>query len=108
MMKKECAAALETADVIVTPTTPFPAPLIAKVHEPWTGDSEPASAALTRFTRFFNIVGLPAISIPCGFTSEGLPIGMQIAGRAFDEPTVLRVAHAYEQEAGWFERRPPT
>jgi aspartyl-tRNA(Asn)/glutamyl-tRNA(Gln) amidotransferase subunit A len=106
-MKQECKAAFEQADVIVTPTTPITAPRIDKVHEPWGNDSETATASLTRFTRFFNIVGLPAISIPCGFTPENLPIGMQIAGQAFDESTVLRVAHAYEQDARWFERRPP-
>jgi aspartyl-tRNA(Asn)/glutamyl-tRNA(Gln) amidotransferase subunit A len=107
MMKEECKAAFAKADVIVTPTTPITAPRIAKVLEPWGSDSETAAASLTRFTRHFNIVGLPAISIPCGFTSDSLPIGMQIAGKPFDEATVLRVAHAYEQDAGWFERRPP-
>jgi aspartyl-tRNA(Asn)/glutamyl-tRNA(Gln) amidotransferase subunit A len=63
-------------------------------------------ASLARLTRFYNVVGLPAISIPCGCTPEGLPVGMQIAGKAFDEFTVIRVAHAYEQDARWFERRP--
>src|SRR5207244_11122242 len=62
---------------------------------------------LNRCTRPFNLTGLPTVSVPCGFTSEGLPVGMQITGRAFDESTVLRVAHAYEQDAGWFQRRPP-
>ena len=50
--------------------------------------------------------GHPAISVPCGFTAESLPIGMQIAGRMFDEETVLRIAHAYEQAAGWHHRHP--
>jgi aspartyl-tRNA(Asn)/glutamyl-tRNA(Gln) amidotransferase subunit A len=106
IMKEECKAVFAQADVIVSPTTPIAAPYIDKIHEPWGSDPETPAAALTRFTRFFNIVGLPAISIPCGFTSDGLPIGMQIAGRAFDESTVLRVAHAYEQDARWFERKP--
>ncbi len=106
IMKEECKAAFDKVDVIVTPATPIAAPRIDKVEDPWGADSEPAVAALTRFTRFFNITGLPAISIPCGFTGEGLPVGLQIAGRAFDETTVLRVAHAYEQDAKWFERRP--
>src|SRR5260370_8198909 len=97
---------LQNVDVIVTPTTPIPAPRIDEVDKPWAGGPEKAAAALTRFTRFFNIVGLPAISVPCGFTSGGLPIGMQIVGKAFDESTVLRVAHAYEQDAKWFERHP--
>jgi aspartyl-tRNA(Asn)/glutamyl-tRNA(Gln) amidotransferase subunit A len=86
---KEAARKLfERIDVIVTPTVPIPAPRIA--------DGDPkAIASLARFTRFFNILGLPAISIPCGFSDEGMPIGLQIAGKAFDESTVLRVAHAY-------------
>jgi aspartyl-tRNA(Asn)/glutamyl-tRNA(Gln) amidotransferase subunit A len=50
---------------------------------------------------------MPAISVPCGFTPSGLPVGLQIAGKPFDEPTVLRVAYAYEQQARWFDQRPP-
>jgi aspartyl-tRNA(Asn)/glutamyl-tRNA(Gln) amidotransferase subunit A len=63
--------------------------------------------ALLRLMRPFNLTGLPAMSIPCGFTSTGLPIGLQIAGKAFDEATVLRVAHAYEQQTDWHRRQPP-
>lgn len=55
----------------------------------------------------FNLTGLPAISVPCGFSGSGLPIGLQIAGKPFDEPTVLRVAYTYQQHAGWWKRRPP-
>jgi aspartyl-tRNA(Asn)/glutamyl-tRNA(Gln) amidotransferase subunit A len=106
LLKRECKNVFQIADVIVTPTTPIAAPRIDEVDRPWSGGPEKAAAALTRFTRFFNLVGLPAISIPCGFTSGGLPIGMQIVGKAFDESTVLRVAHAYEQDAKWFERQP--
>ncbi len=106
LMKQECRKAFEKVDVIVTPTVPIPAPRIDHVQDPWGRDPEPAAASLTRLTRFFNLVGLPAISIPCGFTSEGLPFGMQIAGKAFDESTVLRVAHAYEQDTRWFEHHP--
>ncbi|PYS50659.1 MAG: Asp-tRNA(Asn)/Glu-tRNA(Gln) amidotransferase subunit GatA [Acidobacteria bacterium] len=103
VMKQECDEIFETAVVVVTPTLPIPAPRIDALHKPWGADSETAIASLTRFTRPFNIVGLPTISIPCGFTADGLPIGMQITGRAFDEATVLRVAHAYEQDAKWFQ-----
>jgi Asp-tRNA(Asn)/Glu-tRNA(Gln) amidotransferase A subunit family amidase len=100
MMQAECAKILQTCDVLITPTVPIPAPRIK-------GLEQPVIASLTRFTRYFNLTGQPAISVPCGFTPGGLPIGMQIAGRAFDEETVLRTAHAYEQNARWFERRPP-
>jgi aspartyl-tRNA(Asn)/glutamyl-tRNA(Gln) amidotransferase subunit A len=106
LMKDACKKLFEKVDVIVTPTTPIAAPRIEDVLAPWGSSDETAAASLTRFTRYFNIVGLPAISVPCGFTDEGLPIGMQIAGKAFDESMVLRVAHAYEQDARWFERRP--
>jgi len=105
-IKEECRQLFETVDVIVTPTVPIPAPLIEDLNKPWGNGPETALAALARFTRFFNVAGVPAISIPCGFTSDGLPVGMQIAGRAFDESMVLRVADAYEQHARWFERVP--
>jgi aspartyl-tRNA(Asn)/glutamyl-tRNA(Gln) amidotransferase subunit A len=86
-------------DAIVMPTTPVPATPIE--------DSPIGHAMLRpRNTMPFNALGLPAISVPCGFTAAGLPIGLQIAGHAFDEATVLRVAHAYEQATDW-RRKPP-
>jgi aspartyl-tRNA(Asn)/glutamyl-tRNA(Gln) amidotransferase subunit A len=54
-----------------------------------------------------NLAGLPGISIPCGFTKAGLPIGLQLIGKPFDEATVLKVAHAYEQATDWHLRKPP-
>jgi aspartyl-tRNA(Asn)/glutamyl-tRNA(Gln) amidotransferase subunit A len=62
--------------------------------------------ALLRPMRPFNLTGLPALSVPCGFTSRALPIGLQIAGKPFDEATVLRLAHAYEQHTDWHRRQP--
>ena len=106
-MKEECARAFQIADVIVTPTTAVTAPLIEQPDVTWPdGSTEPVPAALTRLTRFFNLVGVPAISIPCGFDSQGLPIGLQIAGREFDDRTVLRVAAAYENERDGDRLRP--
>ena len=67
----------------------------------------PALSLLSRLTRPFNISGVPVVSVPCGFTDSAMPIGVQIAGRPFDEATVLRVAHAYEQVTDWHTRRPP-
>jgi aspartyl-tRNA(Asn)/glutamyl-tRNA(Gln) amidotransferase subunit A len=62
--------------------------------------------AFTRFTVPFNLTGLPAISLPCGFNATNLPIGLQIAGKAFDEAMVLRVAHAYQAHTDWHTRHP--
>lgn len=63
--------------------------------------------ALTQYTRPFNLNGFPAITVPCGLSKNGLPIGFQLAGKPFDEATVLRVAFAYEQATEWHRRRPP-
>ena len=59
------------------------------------------------FTAPFNATGLPAISVPCGFTEGGLPIGMQIAGKPFDEPGVIQAAYTYQQHSRWRDTRPP-
>jgi aspartyl-tRNA(Asn)/glutamyl-tRNA(Gln) amidotransferase subunit A len=88
----------ETVDVIVTPTTPIPAPTIAELQE----NPEllrPRELVLLRNTRPFNVWGLPAISIPCGFMGAGLPIGLQIAGAPGREDVVLHMANAYERAA---------
>ena len=91
-------------DLLVTPTTPMPAPAIADLRA--TPDAlRPTELKLLRNTRPFNVWGLPAISVPCGFTQGGLPIGMQIAGPPGREDLVLRLAHAYEQATAWHKRR---
>ncbi len=59
------------------------------------------------FTIPVNLAGLPGLSMPAGFTRSGLPIGLQLIGRPFDEPTVLRAAHAYERATEWHVRKPP-
>src|ERR1017187_4788474 len=83
-------------DLLVTPTTPIPAPAIADLKKD-PAALRPAELALLRNTRPFNVWGLPAISVPCGFTKGGLPIGLQIAGPHWREDLVLRLAHAYAQ-----------
>jgi aspartyl-tRNA(Asn)/glutamyl-tRNA(Gln) amidotransferase subunit A len=91
-------------DVLVMPTTPMDAPAIADLR----ANAEalrPAELKLLRNTRPFNVWGLPAISVPCGFTQGGLPIGLQIAGPPWREDLVLRLAHAYEQATAWHKRR---
>ena len=87
-------------DALVTPTMERTA---ERFHE-----YDPARAvAKSVLTRPFSFSGHPSISICCGFSADGLPIGLQIAGRAFDEPMVLRIAHAYERNTPWHEKRPP-
>jgi aspartyl-tRNA(Asn)/glutamyl-tRNA(Gln) amidotransferase subunit A len=83
-------------DLLVTPTMPIPAPAIADLKKD-PDALRPAELALLRNTRPFNVWGLPSISVPCGFTKSGLPIGLQIAGPHWREDLVLRLAHAYEQ-----------
>ena len=100
LIKKEFAEAMRRVDVLVTPTMTQPAPTFE--------DYDPAGTMRgPSFTGPFNLTGLPAISVPAGFTGNGLPVGMQIVGKPFDEPTVLRTAYTYQQHAKWFEQRPP-
>jgi len=91
-------------DLLVTPTTPMPAPAIAELKAD-PDALRPAELKLLRNTRPFNVWGLPAISLPCGFTQSGLPIGLQIAGPHWREDLVLRLAHAYEQATAWHKRK---
>ena len=95
----------ESVDALVTPATPIPAPSIAELTQ--NPDLlRPREILLLRNTRPVNIWGLPAISVPCGFTEAGLPIGLQIIGPHRDEANVLRLAHAYEQATAWHKRQP--
>ncbi len=100
------AAVFAEADVLVTPTAAEPAPTYEAVKAGRVADVVARMSAFTRFTRVFNTVGLPALSLPCGFTAAGLPVALQIVGRPFDEATVLRIGHAYEQATDWHRRRP--
>jgi aspartyl-tRNA(Asn)/glutamyl-tRNA(Gln) amidotransferase subunit A len=93
-------------DVLVTPTIPLAAPAIADLRANPEA-LRPAELKLLRNTRPFNVWGLPAISLPCGFTQNGLPIGLQIAGPPWREDLVLRLAHAYEQATAWHKRQWP-
>jgi aspartyl-tRNA(Asn)/glutamyl-tRNA(Gln) amidotransferase subunit A len=91
-------------DVLVTPATPIPAPNLNELKSPDL--LRPRELLLLRNTRPANVWGLPAISVPCGFTNAGLPIGLQIIGRAWEETTVLQLAYAYERATEWHEREP--
>jgi aspartyl-tRNA(Asn)/glutamyl-tRNA(Gln) amidotransferase subunit A len=97
----------EDVDVLLTPTIPEPAPALETVKGGTTEDLVLRMARFSRFTRPFNALGIPVLSVPCGFSSAGLPVGLQVAGRPFDEATVLRVGHAYERASTWRDRRLP-
>ncbi|MFC1935367.1 amidase [Chloroflexota bacterium] len=98
--------AMEELDVLVIPTEPITAPRIDETTVVIDGEEQPIQSLLTQLTRPFNITGTPAISVPCGFDEWEIPVGLQIAGKPFDEATVLRVAYAYEQATPWHTRRP--
>ncbi|MEO8356193.1 MAG: amidase [Chloroflexota bacterium] len=98
--RKRCEQFFESQDLLIIPTTPIPAPHIEG------NDAVEEAARLTRFTAPFNLTGLPALSIPCGFTKSGLPIGLQIISRAWADAKVLNAGHAFEQVTEWHNRFP--
>jgi aspartyl-tRNA(Asn)/glutamyl-tRNA(Gln) amidotransferase subunit A len=94
-------------DLLAGPTVPITACNIG-TEKIQIGDTRMGViAALTQHTRPYNLNGFPAITVPCGFSRDGLPVGFQLAGKPFDEETVLRTAFAYEQATEWHQRRPP-
>jgi aspartyl-tRNA(Asn)/glutamyl-tRNA(Gln) amidotransferase subunit A len=101
LIRQDYDRAFERVDLVAMPTTPTAAfKLGEKVADPiqmYLGDI---------FTVSANLAGLPAISVPCGFTRDGLPVGFQLTGRPFDEATMLRAADAYERDANWSATRP--
>lgn len=98
VLRREIKKVFASVDLLITPTLPSPPVLIAEGANP--------TAVSIRNTSPFDVLGLPAISVPCGFTAAGLPIGLQIVGAPFAESTVLALAHAYERETEWYQRRP--
>ena len=107
-LRRQILAALDDVDALIMPASSVPATLIPESAGLGTKADVIAGFKGRRgFTAPFNLANLPALSINCGFTAAGLPIGLQIAGRAFDETTLFRLAYAYEQATDWGERRPP-
>ncbi len=92
-------------DVLLTPTVPISPPKIAELQRN-PENLRPAELTMLRNTRPFNVWGIPAISLPCGFTSDGMPIGLQLAGAAWREDVVLQAAHAYERATEWHTKMP--
>jgi aspartyl-tRNA(Asn)/glutamyl-tRNA(Gln) amidotransferase subunit A len=102
-VRGEVAAALRRVDALLLPALPVAAPPLAALEGQGAVELR---RILTRCTRLGNVTGHPAVCLPCGFNREGLPLSLQIAGRAFDEATILRLAHAYEMTTDWHKRRP--
>ncbi len=102
----EFEAALRDVDAIAAPTVPVPAPVINAESVEIAGEQVAVRPALVGWARPANFTGLPAISVPCGFTRDGLPVGLQFIGRPFDESTLLRIAYSYERSHDWRARRP--
>jgi aspartyl-tRNA(Asn)/glutamyl-tRNA(Gln) amidotransferase subunit A len=99
ILTRRVDALFESCDVLLTAVIPGPAPVLEETDtNPWRNPQPLASV--------FNVTGHPALAQPCGFAANGLPLSAQFVGRTFDEATVLRVGHAYEQAAGWTARRP--
>jgi aspartyl-tRNA(Asn)/glutamyl-tRNA(Gln) amidotransferase subunit A len=102
LIRRDFEQAFERCEVIATPTSPTPAFKVGEKTE------NPLQMYLSDiFTISVNLAGLPGMSIPCGFTKAGLPIGLQLIGKPFEETTILKVAHAYEQVTDWHLRKPP-
>ena len=109
LLRQQVLEALESVDVLVMPTSSIPAPLIPE--RAGIGSKQEVLDGYKgrrSYTSPFNLANTPALSINCGFTSEGLPVGLQIAGRPFDETRLFQVAYAYEQATEWHSRRPGT
>ena len=107
LMRRQVLAALERVDVLLSPTQP----MVAQKIETTSGLNSKEDV-LRRFagprgaTTPFNLAAVPAMSVPCGFTAEGLPIGLQLAGRPLDEATVFQVGYAYQERTSWHTHRP--
>ena len=108
LVRDEMLATLEDYDFVAMPASPTAAPPIARsTGSPGGYYQGRLDLARRRYTSPAALAGLPAISVPCGFTESGLPVGLQIVGRPFSESDLFRIAHAYEQAAGLRSRRAP-
>jgi aspartyl-tRNA(Asn)/glutamyl-tRNA(Gln) amidotransferase subunit A len=106
LMQREFRQAMTRADVLAMPNNAVPAPRIDQPMVPVRGKEVWVMALQPSLTIPHNLTGAPALTVPCGFGASGLPVGLQIVGRPFDDATVLRVGHAYEQATEWHRRHP--
>jgi aspartyl-tRNA(Asn)/glutamyl-tRNA(Gln) amidotransferase subunit A len=104
-LRQKAHRALRDVDALIVPTTRIPALPVAEVDASLEAYKE-WNPRYSRNTRVGNILGLCGLTLPCGFTAKGLPIGLMIYGKPFDEETILRLGYAYEQATDWHTRRP--
>ncbi len=107
IIRREWARIFEKIDILITPTTPVTATKFGEQTADVPGGPKPLVRAYLDLTLPFNLTGYPAITIPCGFSKSGLPIGLQLVGKPFTESVLLRAAHQYQQETDWHLRKPP-
>ena len=110
MLRDQILDALSRVDILALPASSVqatPIPTEAGLSKNGKEDFLSMLGGRRTYTSPFNVASVPALSINCGFTSDGLPVGLQLVGRPFDEPTVLRAAYAYEQTTEWHTQRPP-
>ena len=104
LLRYQVLKELETTDILLSPSTGAPAQLLEQ--DPVIDGKGKVNRTPWLLATTFSLANVPTLSVPCGFTTTGLPIGLQLAGRPFDESTVFRVGHAYEQQTDWHLRRP--
>jgi aspartyl-tRNA(Asn)/glutamyl-tRNA(Gln) amidotransferase subunit A len=109
LLRQQFMQALDAVDVLVSATSPFPPPLHTALTAPFVGSEDVRARFFFRraYTGCYAVTALPALSVPCGFTTQNLPIGLQLGARPFAEATLLQVAYAYEQATRWTSRRAP-
>jgi aspartyl-tRNA(Asn)/glutamyl-tRNA(Gln) amidotransferase subunit A len=109
LLRRQFMEALSQVDVLLCATSPYPAPKHVELTAPFADSDDLRTRFFFRrsYTGSYSLAALPAISVPCGFTTNGLPIGVQIGARPFAEETLLRVAYAYERATHWHRQRAP-
>jgi aspartyl-tRNA(Asn)/glutamyl-tRNA(Gln) amidotransferase subunit A len=106
LMIRDFEAVFDHVDAVLTPTVPYPAFPFGQTHLELRGGSVNPRTGLGRYTRLGNLTGLPALSVPCGFSKGGLPLAFQLMGRAFEDGLLLRIAYAFKEVTEWHRRRP--
>jgi aspartyl-tRNA(Asn)/glutamyl-tRNA(Gln) amidotransferase subunit A len=107
LIRRAWAKVFASVDCLVTPTSPIVATRFGDKEADLPGGKKPLVRAYLDLTLPFNLSGHPAVSVPCGFAKEKLPVGMQLVGKPFEEATILRVAHQYQQATDWHRKTPP-